>query len=99
MQSIFSWLRNTGGSNLFLTTRVISLFMDRRCNAYGVASVCDHCEMDPFMDCSEGCDGRFSLALSTKHLYGSAYSRTNDTYRMVVQGDEAQSSLAAISRW
>lgn len=24
---------------------------------------------------------RFSLALSTKHLYGSVYSRTNDTYR------------------
>src|ERR1700730_14445425 len=46
MQSIFSWLRNTGGSNLFLTTRVISLFMDRRCNAYGVVRVCDHFKMD-----------------------------------------------------
>jgi hypothetical protein len=32
---------------------------------------------------------RFSLALSTKHLYGSVYSRTNDTYRVVVKGTQS----------
>jgi hypothetical protein len=37
------------------------------------------------MDYNEGCDRRFFLHLSTKHLYGSVYSQIIGTYRLAVQ--------------
>jgi hypothetical protein len=43
--------------------------------------------------------GDSPLRLLTRHLYECVYSRTNDTYRLAFQMDEAQSRPAAISRW